>query len=135
MALQGHAHLATLHYLSYPTTTSLSALALALKHFCRAVELNDSYLRGFYGLKLVTSKLLPLLDDSTSTTVKRAAPDDDDIPLPSPDAVRKLEEIATRKLAKIVRAFKGGRKDGAGYDEAEVAAARELLGGEGKTER
>jgi hypothetical protein len=134
---QAHAHVATLHYLSTSTSTppSLPALALSLKHFCRAVELNDSYLRGYYGLKLVTSKLLTVLSDSTSTSssVKRGnAQDDDEVPIPKTATVKKLEELATTKLAEIVRKAGSGKT---GYDEAEVIAARELLDRDGKIER
>jgi hypothetical protein len=133
---QAHAHTATLHYLSTSSANPphLPALALALKHFCRAVELNDAYLRGYYGLKLVSSKLLTVLNDSTATTtVKRGnAQDDDEIPIPKIASVKKLEEIATKKLGEIVRNAKAGKT---GYDEAEVIAARELLDRDGKIER
>jgi hypothetical protein len=132
---QAHAHVATLHYLSTSSANppSLPALALALKHFCRAVELNDAYLRGYYGLKLVSSKLLTALSDAPSTTVKRGnAQDDDEIPVPKVASVKKLEEIATKKLGEIVREASAGKT---GYDEAEVIAARELLDRDGKIER
>ncbi|KAF2854762.1 hypothetical protein T440DRAFT_416315 [Plenodomus tracheiphilus IPT5] len=138
-AWTAHAHIATLHYLSTASNTppSLSALALSLKHFCRSIELNDSYLRGFYGLKLVSSKLNAALSESSTTSHKRNAQqqDDDDIPIPSLATVKKLEEIATSKLAEIVRHYKSGSKNGKGYDEAEVIAARELLDRDGKVER
>jgi hypothetical protein len=131
---QAHAHIATLHYLSSTSTTppSLPALALSLKHFCRAVELNDSYLRGYYGLKLVTSKLLSVPADSAPTTGKRGAQDDDEVPIPQAATVRKLEELATKKLGEIVRNAVAGET---GYDAAEVIAARELLDRGGKIER
>jgi hypothetical protein len=98
------------------------------------VELNDSYLRGYYGLKLLTSKLNSVLADSSSNK-RNTQEDDNDIPLPSIATVKKLEEIATSKLAEIVRRYKLGRKDWGGYDEAEIIAARELLDRDGKTER
>ncbi|XPT02053.1 tetratricopeptide repeat domain-containing protein [Ascochyta lentis] len=126
-----HAHVATLHYLSStssspPNTTSL---ALALKHFCRAAELNDSYLRAFYGLKLVASKLVPLLSDTPVSLKKRSDQDDDtnDVPLPSLTSVQKLDELATKKLGDMVRGFAGAKKGTSGYDEAEIIAAKELL--------
>ncbi|KAF1832903.1 hypothetical protein BDW02DRAFT_570604 [Decorospora gaudefroyi] len=136
-AWSAHAHIATLHYLSTASNNppNLSSLALSLKHFCRSVELNDSYLRGFYGLKLITSKLNGVLSDSASAPNKRTTQDDDDIPVPSIETVKKLEEIATSKLAEMVRQFKSGKKGWQGYDEAEVIAARELLDRDGKTER
>ncbi|KAH5119563.1 ER membrane protein complex subunit 2 [Parastagonospora nodorum] len=136
-AWSAHAHIATLHYLSGTSTTppSLSALSLSLKHFCRAVELNDSYLRGYYGLKMLTSKLLPLLSESATVSSKRGnnQNDDDDIPIPKIETVRKLEEIATSKLGEIVRNASAGKAPG--FDQAEVIAARELLDTDGKIER
>ncbi|KAF2134058.1 hypothetical protein P153DRAFT_330836 [Dothidotthia symphoricarpi CBS 119687] len=129
-AWSAHAHLATLHYLSHPSTSPLPALALATKHFCRAIELNESYLRAYFGLKQVAATLIPLLSasPSASTAVKRAAQDDDEIPIPTLATVQKLDELATRKLAEIVRCAKRGGREGGGYDEAEVEAVRELLG-------
>ncbi|KAB2100683.1 hypothetical protein AG0111_0g10921 [Alternaria gaisen] len=132
-AWSAHAHIATLHYLSTASNNppSLTSLALSLKHFCRSVELNDGYLRGYYGLKLLTSKLNNALSDSTS---KRNAQEDDDIPVPNAQTVNKLEEIATNKLAEIIRLYKSGKKAWQGYDEAEIIAARELLDRNGKAE-
>jgi CRISPR/Cas system CMR subunit Cmr6 (Cas7 group RAMP superfamily) len=53
--------------------------------------------------------------------------DDEDLPLPKLSTVKKLEELATAKLAEIVRNYGAGKKGWTGYDEAEVIAARELL--------
>jgi hypothetical protein len=36
-------------------------LAESLKRFCRSIELCDDYLRGYYGLKLVSKALLKLI--------------------------------------------------------------------------
>ncbi|KAF2993331.1 hypothetical protein E8E13_001957 [Curvularia kusanoi] len=124
-----HAHVATLHYLSTASNSppSLPALSLALKHFCRAVELDDSYLRGFYGIKVVAKKLLPLLSDAPVSAKKRGEQDDEDVPIPSLASVRKLDEIATKKLGEIIRDFGSKKKGQSGYDEAEIIAAKELL--------
>ncbi|KAI8935804.1 hypothetical protein NX059_007321 [Plenodomus lindquistii] len=137
-----HAHTATLHYLSTASTNppSLPALSLSLKHFCRSIELNNSYLRGFYGLKLISAKLVAALSDSSAAASNNKRntqhqQDDDDIPIPSLSTVKKLEEIATSKLAEIVRHYKSGSKSWKGYDEAEVIAARELLDRDGGIER
>ncbi|KAF2034770.1 hypothetical protein EK21DRAFT_55974 [Setomelanomma holmii] len=136
-AWSAHAHIATLHYLSTVSNNppSLSSLALALKHFCRVVELNDSYLRGYYGLKLLTTKLIPLLSDAPQSSNKRGgnAQDDDDVPIPKLATVEKLEELATNKLGEIVR--NASARKWMGYDEAEVIAARELLDRGGRIER
>ncbi|KAL6706925.1 Inositol phosphatase SIW14 [Coniothyrium glycines] len=143
-AWSAHAHVATLHYLSTASNAppSLSALALALKHFCRAVELNESYLRGYYGLKLVSARLIKALGDapppasgSSRRIAQQQQQDEDDVPIPSIETVRRLEEIATAKLAEIVRQYKSGNKGWQGYDAAEVIAARELLDRDDNTER
>jgi hypothetical protein len=127
---QAHAQLATLHYLSSPT--SLPALTLALRYFARSIELNDSYIRGYYGLKLVSSKLIPLLSESTSLSKRN---DEDDTAPPKLQSVKKLEELATSKLAEAVRQYSSGNKNWSGFDEAEIIAARELLDRDGKVER
>lgn len=124
-----HAHVATLHYLSTASNSppSLSELSLALKHFCRAVELNEGYLRGFYGVKTVASRLIPLLSDTQVSSKKRGEQDDDDVPIPSLASVQKLDEIATSKLGEFIRDFGSKKKGQSGYDEAEIIAAKELL--------
>jgi ER membrane protein complex subunit 2 len=98
---------------------------MALRHFARSVELNESYLRGYYGLKLVAQQLIPLLPETPPTSKRNT--DEDDVPPPKLQAVKKLEELATGKLAEIVRKYKSGSKKWAAFDEAEVIAARELL--------
>jgi hypothetical protein len=124
---QAHAHIATLHYLSTASSSppSLSALALALKHFCRAIELNAAYLRGYYGLKLLCRVLLPLLPAASQTVKRQDA--DDDVPVPALATVQKLDELATAKLAEMVREFAARKHGASGYDAAEIEAARELL--------
>ncbi|KAF2474516.1 TPR-like protein [Lindgomyces ingoldianus] len=130
-AWSAHAQIATLHYLTVPST--LTTLSHSLRHFGRAIELNDSYLRGFYGLKLVTKKIIPLL--SSPESKRNHNTDDDDSPPLKLETVKKLEELATSKLAEIVRQYASGKKGWTGYDEAEVIAARELLDRDGKVER
>lgn len=127
---QAHAQIATLHYLSGPA--SLPSLSLALRHFARSIELNESYLRGYYGLKLISGKILPMLSEAPSS--KRSS-EEDDVRPPKLQTVQKLEELATSKLAEIVRHYSSGKKGWTGFDEAEVIAARELLGRDGKVER
>lgn len=124
-----HAHVATLHYLSTASSSppSLSELSLALKHFCRAVELNEAYLRAFYGIKIVAAKLLPLLSHTPASSKKRSEHDDDDVPIPTLSSVQKLDELATHKLGDFVRHFGSKKKGQSGYDEAEIIAARQLL--------
>jgi tetratricopeptide (TPR) repeat protein len=139
-AWTAHAQLATLHYLSATSQSSnqLQSLTLSLRHFCRSVELNEYYLRGFYGLKVLAKKLIPLLSDS-STSSKRnnnsSNSEDDDARPPKLETVKKLEELATSKLAEIIRQYGSGKKGWTGFNEAEVIAARELLDQDGKIER
>lgn len=132
LSWSAHAHVATLHFLcsSSSSPASLSALSLALKHFCRAVELNENYLRGFYGLKTVAAKLMPLLSDAPVPTKKSRDTnnnDEEDIPLPALRSVQQLDELATRKLGDMIRDFASSKGAHSGYDAAEIAAARELL--------
>ncbi|ETS80369.1 hypothetical protein PFICI_07898 [Pestalotiopsis fici W106-1] len=96
-------------------------LGEAVKRFCRSVELCDDYLRGFYGLKLATRKLL----QEPPKIAKQSS--DNDMPLPDATTLRRLDELATEKLAEITRKFAAGEKGWQGYDEAEVVAAKALL--------
>jgi hypothetical protein len=45
--------------------------------------------------------------------------------------VQALDALATKKLGEMIREFGSRKKGGSGYEEAEVVAARELLGREG----
>lgn len=105
---------------SQPTDASRQ-LAEAIKRFCRSVELCDDYLRGFYGLKLATRKLL----QEPPKAAKQS--NDDDLPLPNAATLQRLDELATEKLAEITRKFAAGEKGWQGYDEAEIVAAKALL--------
>ena len=134
---QAHAQVATLHYLSAPT--SLPTLSMSLRHFARAIELNDAYLRGYYGLKLISQTLIPLLSSSSSSSeVSKRNAEDDEVTVAPPklQSVQKLEQLATAKLAEIVRLYGAGKKEWSAFDEAEVIAARKLLDRDGgKVER
>lgn len=96
-------------------------LAESLKRFSRSIELCDDYLRGYYGLKLITSKLLKAPAKSAKLT------DSDDFALPDIATIERLSELATEKLSEIVRRNGAQERGWCGYDEAEIAAARELL--------
>ncbi|RDW68503.1 hypothetical protein BP5796_09160 [Coleophoma crateriformis] len=95
-------------------------LSESLRRFCRSIELCDDYLRGYYGLKLTSSKLL----SSSSQSSKQSK--SDTAPLPT-STVERLNELATAKLSEIVRRSAGGEKGWTGYDQAEVIAAQALL--------
>ena len=49
------------------------------------------------------------------------------MPIPSLKTVQTLNELATSKLAEIVRKYSTKDDNWSGYEEAEVIAARELL--------
>ncbi|SMQ52143.1 unnamed protein product [Zymoseptoria tritici ST99CH_3D7] len=97
-------------------------LAESMRRFGRSVELCDGYLRGFYGLKVTTTKLMDALP-----TAKNSRMEPGELSLPTLQSVTKLNEIATAKLAEIIRRSSSGEKDWDGYNAAEVAAARTLL--------
>ncbi|KAI5461094.1 hypothetical protein BGZ63DRAFT_357203 [Mariannaea sp. PMI_226] len=96
-------------------------LAESLKRFCRSIELCDDYLRGYYGLKKVTDKIL-----SESSKAKKQA-ESDGFTMPSQNTVEKLNQTATEKLAEIVRRYQAQEALWQGYDADEIAAAKELL--------
>ncbi|KAM0496205.1 hypothetical protein D7B24_001025 [Verticillium nonalfalfae] len=118
-----HARLGEVLYMAATASDGpqLKRLTESLKRFSRSIELCDDYLRGYYGLKLVTDKLLK--DDSKSAK----QPDADDWSPPDEATVHKLRELATKKLSEIVRRKDAGEKSWQGYSESEVAAARDLL--------
>ncbi|KAH8664293.1 hypothetical protein BX600DRAFT_297208 [Xylariales sp. PMI_506] len=104
-------------------------LSEALKRFCRSVELCDDYLRGYYGLKLTTKQLLTEPPKPTNQG------DSDGLSIPDNKTVQKLDELATSKLAEITRKYSAGEKGWQGYNEAEIAAAKELLSKDSTTVR
>ena len=57
----------------------------------------------------------------------RQSKGDTGLPPPSIETVKRLNEVATSKLAEIVRKSAGGEAGWQGYDEGEVIAAKELL--------
>jgi tetratricopeptide (TPR) repeat protein len=87
------------------------ALAEAARYFCRSVELCEWYLRGWYGLRLVTDRILSL-SVKNGMDIKKA---------------EGLNEKATQMLAEIVRRATVGEHGWQGFDAGEVEAARELI--------
>ncbi|PBP20901.1 tetratricopeptide repeat domain-containing protein [Diplocarpon rosae] len=100
-------------------------LAEAFRRFCRSIELCDDYLRGYYGLKLTTTRLL-----ANQSAVSRQAKADSGLPPPDLKTVERLNEIATAKLSEIVRRSVGGEAEWGGFDEAELIATKALLDSE-----
>ncbi|KAI1391174.1 tetratricopeptide [Hypoxylon trugodes] len=107
-----HARLGEVLFVAGKSSDNASQLSSALKRFSRSVELCDGYLRGYYGLKLKSS---PSQGDS------------DGFAVPDSATLSRLDELATEKLAEIVRRSSAGEKGWQGYDEAEIKAARALL--------
>lgn len=111
--------------------------AEAIKRFCRSIELCDDYLRGYYGLKLVSYQtLIPYCSltkafDQATDKLLEAAPkskkDAEGFLLPSQENTEKLNRAATEKLGEIVRRNKAQEKLWQGYNASEIAAAQELL--------
>ncbi|KAH0070563.1 tetratricopeptide repeat domain-containing protein, partial [Aureobasidium melanogenum] len=109
--------------------SKLKLLADAQRSFCRSIELCDDYLRGYYGLKLTSQRLLEVLSKSGGKPPKAQSSDATvgDLPPPSVASVEKLRELSTKKLSEIVRRSMSGERGWDGYDQAELIAARELL--------
>ncbi|KOS17518.1 TPR repeat protein oca3 [Escovopsis weberi] len=96
-------------------------LAESLKRFCRSIELCEDYLRGYYGLKLVTDRIL----DGMGKTKKQT--ESDGFALPDQSTLEKLNVVAITKLTEMVRRYEGKEKLWQGYDAGEMAAAKALL--------
>ncbi|KIX00268.1 uncharacterized protein Z518_10407 [Rhinocladiella mackenziei CBS 650.93] len=114
-----HARLGELEYMaglsSTETTEGQKHLTQAVQRFSRSIELCDDYLRGFYGLRLATDKLL-----QTSMTPKGNS----NLVIP-PEKLQRLNRLATSKLDAIVEERSSRRSPGG--DQSEVLAAQELL--------
>ncbi|GAB7359411.1 hypothetical protein MBLNU230_g6060t1 [Neophaeotheca triangularis] len=127
-----HARLGEVVYLSAGTATGgdlLKALSESMRRFCRSVELCDDYLRGYYGLKLTTARLIEAIPNASNQKPQKSSSEagaGDQAP-PTLDSVKKLNEVSTSKLAEIVRRSNAGEKAWDGYSQAELIAARELL--------
>ncbi|ROV87887.1 hypothetical protein VMCG_10291 [Cytospora schulzeri] len=127
-----HARLGEVEYMAATASgvdenASRKYLAGSLKRFCRSIELCDDYLRGYYGLKVVTSKLL----NDPSKVSKPADPEDFSVPAIA--TIERLSEKATQKLSEIVRRSTAKESGWRGYDESEVMEAQDLLSMESAT--
>lgn len=114
-----HARLGELEYLTGLSTTETADiqrhLTQAIQRFSRSIELCDDYLRGFYGLKLASDRLL-----QSSTTPKGNS----GLSIPH-EKLQKLSQLATSKLEAIIKDRTALRSSG--VDQSEVIAAQELL--------
>lgn len=91
----------------------MEGLVESMKHFARSVELCEWYLRGWYGLKLVTGRILEQKGSEKAGVEKRK--------------VEGLNEMATKRLTEIVTKARRREQGWEGFDEAEVEAARVLI--------
>lgn len=114
-----HARLGELQYMAGLSASDSAEvqkhLTQAIQRFSRSIELCDDYLRGFYGLKLASDKLL-----QTSTSTKGGS-----VPTIGPEKVQKLNQLATSKLETLVKHRATNRSPSG--DQSEVVAAQELL--------
>lgn len=111
-----HARLGELNFMASQAGSDSSEagtryLVDAIHRFSRSIELCDNYLRGYYGLKLST--------DSALKSGKKLEPSI------SQEQIRKLNELATRKLKMIVQQWT--QNNAAKSSESEVIAAQALL--------
>ena len=118
----------------------VKVLSESMRRFCRSVELCVGYLRGYYGMKMVwtrrillrvytfanvlqtTSRLLEVLPNTKKSTDSTGG-----LAPPSIQTVEDLHELATSKLAEILRRSTSREKGWDGYSVAEVIAVKELL--------
>lgn len=130
-APQMHARLAETTVLSANATENagdtLKLLSEAMRRFCRSIELCDDYLRGYYGLKLTTSRLLELLGKTSKPAPASSDVMGGDLAPPTLSSIQRLNELATSKLAEILRRTSAGESGWDGYDPGELIAARALL--------
>lgn len=89
-------------------------LAESARYFCRAVELCEWYLRGWYGLRLVTGRILSLGGAGSGGGMDRGK-------------AERLHRLAGERLRTIIRRSRKGEEGWTGFDEGEVAAAEELM--------
>ncbi|KAK0318170.1 Inositol phosphatase SIW14 [Friedmanniomyces endolithicus] len=125
-----HARLGEVVYMSAQKMEGgdqMKALAESMRRFCRSIELCDGYLRGFYGLRVTTGTLLETLQGAKKGQPTTSDPLAGDLAPPSVATVKKLNAVATAKLAEIVRRGTAGEKGWDGYSEAELKAAKDLI--------
>lgn len=99
------------------TQAAQKLLADAVRRFSRSIELCDDYLRGYYGLKKATHRLL----EGQKSLVPSSGPD-----IPPPGVINQLHDLASDKLRHIINSRKG-QSSKSDWGIAELAAAQELL--------
>ncbi|KAL8737484.1 MAG: hypothetical protein Q9181_001644 [Wetmoreana brouardii] len=119
-----HARLGEVLYISAAASQDkIGSLAESVRRFCRSIELCDGYLRGSYGLKLASERLLAAIAPRNSTDVATSTgSNSSDFPIPSVETLQKLREKATSILAESAR-----KPTHNGSDPPETAAIQDLL--------
>ncbi|KAL9585914.1 MAG: hypothetical protein Q9212_001231 [Teloschistes hypoglaucus] len=110
--------------LSTPNAWNIHArLAESVRRFCRSIELCDGFLRGYYGLKLASDRLLnALAANNSKVNTAPSGNSSSELSTPSAQTLRQLSEKATLFLAESTR-----RSNHNGSDMPEIAAVQELL--------
>jgi len=123
-----HARLGELEYISTTSSESqegmLKILGDAIRRFCRSIELCDDYLRGYYGLKLSTRRLLDWMAGKSCLLPHQQIKGDET--LPSREILERLHALSTKKLAEIVKSKSEDNKSWE-WNQNELVAAKELL--------
>ncbi|MCJ1427303.1 hypothetical protein MMC29_005206 [Sticta canariensis] len=122
-----HARLGEILYISTSSNSNDGSIGKILgesvRRFCRSIELCDGYLRGYYGLKIASDRLLALLSKSPNfSSDSVTSTDQRDLMIPSVQTLNRLNEKATSRLAEISRGTSHSI-----YEESEINAAKELL--------
>ncbi|KAI4088980.1 MAG: hypothetical protein L6R37_008119 [Teloschistes peruensis] len=119
-----HARLGEILYIAATTSQDqVGSLAESVRRFCRSIELCDGFLRGYYGLKLASDRLLnALAANNSKVNTAPGGNSSSEISTPSAQTLRQLSEKATSFLAESTR-----RSNVDGSDMPEMAAVKELL--------
>lgn len=100
-----HARLGEILFISAAIShNQIGLLAEAVRRFCRSVELCDGYIRGYYGLKMVSEKLVALITKSSQSVIDASTDDSShDLPVPRIADLQRLSEKAALVLAEAAR--------------------------------
>ncbi|KAL8694144.1 MAG: hypothetical protein Q9218_001141 [Villophora microphyllina] len=119
-----HARLGEILYIAAATThDKVGSLAESVRRFCRSIELCDGYLRGYYGLMVASDRLLEaIVAGNLKTNTVSNGNSSSELPIPSVETLRHLNQKATLVLAESTR-----KSNGNGSDAPDMAAIKHLL--------
>ena len=128
-----HARLGELLILSSITGDTELFLNDSIRRCCRSIELCDGFLRGFYGLKLSTDRLLKFHDSESKKATGNAqlSTSHSELPNMSRSVAQVLNKKAERQLADIVHRYHAGQLEYQYYEPSEIRAVEELLSSKG----